>query len=65
MKLLFLIKFQLLKSGAFAPVDVIIPAGPTGLDPGQTAFFQAVNIGTKIARGSIEIVNDVLFINQR
>jgi len=29
------------------------------LDPGQTAFFQALNISTKIARGSIEIINQV------
>jgi hypothetical protein len=26
--------------GATAPVDVIVPAGPTGCDPGQTSFFQ-------------------------
>lgn len=47
------------RSGAFAPTDVTIPAGPTGLDPGQTAFFQALAISTKIVRGSIEIINPV------
>jgi large subunit ribosomal protein LP0 len=46
------------KQGSIAPVDVVIPPGPTGLDPGQTAFFQALNINTKIARGSIEIINE-------
>jgi large subunit ribosomal protein LP0 len=50
------------KQGSIAPVDVVVPPGPTGLDPGQTAFFQALNIGTKIARGSIEIINEVLLI---
>jgi len=50
------------KSGTIAPVDVYVPAGPTGLDPGQTSFFQALNIGTKIARGSIEIINTVHLI---
>jgi len=50
------------KSGTIAPVDVFVPAGPTGLDPGQTSFFQALNIGTKIARGSIEIINTVHLI---
>jgi len=50
------------KSGTFAPVDVWVPAGPTGLDPGQTSFFQALNIATKIARGSIEIVANVHLI---
>jgi len=50
------------RQGALAPIDVIVPPGPTGLDPGQTAFFQTLNIATKIARGSIEIVNQVLLI---
>lgn len=46
--------------GAIAPVDVMVPAGPTGCDPGQTGFFQALSIGTKIVKGQIEIVSDVL-----
>jgi len=50
------------KQGSVAPIDVVVPPGPTGLDPGQTAFFQALNIATKIARGSIEIINSVLLI---
>ncbi|KAI8910242.1 ribosomal protein L10-domain-containing protein [Gorgonomyces haynaldii] len=47
------------KAGAVAPVDVIIPAGNTGMEPGKTSFFQALGIPTKIARGTIEIVSDV------
>lgn len=50
------------KQGAIAPIEVIVPPGPTGLDPGQTSFFQALNIATKIARGSIEIINPVSLI---
>jgi len=50
------------KAGTFAPVDVWVPAGPTGLDPGQTAFFQSLSIPTKIAKGSIEILNPVHLI---
>jgi large subunit ribosomal protein LP0 len=46
--------------GAIAPIDVIVPPGPTGADPGQTAFFQALQIGTKIQKGQIEIINEVL-----
>ncbi|GLE02349.1 hypothetical protein PINS_up011187 [Pythium insidiosum] len=46
--------------GAIAPVDVVIPAGPTGCDPGQTSFFQALQVATKIQRGQIEIVSDQL-----
>jgi large subunit ribosomal protein LP0 len=52
------------KSGTMAPIDVFVPPGPTGLDPGQTGFFQALNIATKIARGSIEIINTVHLIKK-
>jgi large subunit ribosomal protein LP0 len=45
---------------AIAPVDVVIPAGPTGCDPGQTSFFQALQVATKIQKGQIEIVTDML-----
>lgn len=47
------------KVGVIAPVDVFIPPGPTGLDPGQTNFFQALNIATKIVKGAIEILTQV------
>jgi len=47
------------RAGALATVDVFVPAGNTGMEPGKTAFFQALRIPTKIARGTIEIVNDV------
>lgn len=50
------------KTGTVAPVDVILPAGPTGLDPGQTAFFQAAGIATKISKGSIELMNPVTLV---
>merc|ERR1711920_400933 len=35
-----------------------LPAGPTGMDPSQTSFFQALNIGTKIVKGQIELVSE-------
>jgi len=47
------------RAGALAPKDVVVPAGNTGIEPGKTSFFQALNIPTKIARGTIEIVSDV------
>jgi len=50
------------KAGAIAPVDVIVPAGNTGLEPTQTSFLQALNIPSKISRGQIEIVSDVHLI---
>jgi large subunit ribosomal protein LP0 len=43
------------RAGAIAPLDVWIRAGSTGLDPKQTAFFQALNIPTKIVKTQIEI----------
>jgi len=47
------------RAGAFAPRDVFVPAGNTGMEPGKTSFFQALGIPTKIARGTIEIVSDI------
>jgi len=52
------------KAGVIAPTNVVIPAGPTGQDPSQTSFFQALDIPTKINRGQIEIVDDVKLINK-
>jgi large subunit ribosomal protein LP0 len=50
--------------GSIAPVDVKVPAGPTGCDPGQTNFFQVLQIPTKIVKGQIEITNDVNLIKK-
>jgi len=47
------------RPGAVAPSDVWVPAGNTGMEPGKTSFFQALGVPTKIARGTIEIVNDL------
>jgi len=47
------------KAGALAPVDVIVPAGGTNMEPTKTSFFQALSIQTRINKGSIEIINDV------
>jgi large subunit ribosomal protein LP0 len=50
------------RAGAIAPVDVTIPAQVTSLGPEKTSFFQALQIPTKITRGTIEIINDVNLI---
>jgi len=52
------------KAGAIAPIDVILPAQNTCLGPEKTSFFQALSIQTKIARGTIEILNDVHIIKK-
>jgi len=46
------------KSGQNSMVDLSLSSGPTGMDPSQTSFFQALNIGTKIVKGQIELVSD-------
>jgi len=46
------------KSGQVSMVNMNLPAGPTGMDPSQTSFFQALNIGTKIVKGQIELVSE-------
>jgi large subunit ribosomal protein LP0 len=50
------------RPGAIAPVDVQVKSGPTGCDPGQTNFFQVLQIPTKIVKGQIEITSDVNLI---
>merc|ERR1712188_184109 len=52
------------KAGAFAQCDVTIPKGITALEPSMTSFLQALNIGSKIPKGSIEIINDVELFKQ-
>lgn len=44
--------------GAIAPIDVIVPAGKTGLDPTQTHFFLALNIQTKIEQSQVTMLKD-------
>lgn len=52
------------KAGMIAPKDVSVPAGPTGLDPKQTGFFQNLQIQTKIVKQQIEIVADKTVITK-
>lgn len=52
------------KAGALAPLDVMVPPQNTGLGPEKTSFFQALSIPTKIARGTIEILNEVHLIKE-
>lgn len=50
------------KAGAIAPVDVKLPPQNTGMGPEKTSFFQALQIPTKISKGTIEILNEVHLI---
>jgi len=52
------------KAGIKAPADVIIPKGVTTLEPTKTSFLQALNIASKINKGTIEILQDVNLIRK-
>lgn len=44
------------RAGAIAPCDVKLQPQNTGLGPEKTSFFQALQIPTKISKGTIEIL---------
>lgn len=50
------------RTGAVAPVDVVVPPQVTALGPEKTSFFQALSVPTKISRGNIEITAPVNLI---
>jgi large subunit ribosomal protein LP0 len=52
------------RSGVVAPIHVHVPAGVTSLQPTETSFFQALNISTKVTKGSLEILADVHLIQK-
>jgi large subunit ribosomal protein LP0 len=47
------------KPGDISQCEVVVPPGPTGMDPSQISFFHALQITTKINKGMIEIQKDV------
>jgi len=49
---------QAARVGAISPIDVVIPPGPTGMDPSQITFFHALSISTKIQKSQIEITKE-------
>jgi len=52
------------KIGQVAPEDVFVDPGPTGMEPTQTQFLQALNIASKIVKGQVEIINRVHLVKQ-
>jgi len=52
------------KVGSISQCTVSIPAGNTGISPDKTSFFQALGISTKVVKGAIEILNDVLILKE-
>jgi len=52
------------RPGQVAQCDVVIEACNTGIEPGQTTFFQALNIPTRINKGTIEILNTITLVRK-
>jgi large subunit ribosomal protein LP0 len=47
------------KAGAIAQCDLILPRGITQLEPSQTPLLQALDIPTKVSKGTLEVLKDV------
>merc|ERR1711998_479760 len=52
------------RAGQLAQCKVVVPAGNTGMEPTMTSFLQALNIPSKITKGSIEILSPVDLIKK-
>jgi large subunit ribosomal protein LP0 len=55
------------KVGAISPIEVILPAGSTGMDSSQIEYFQALKIPTKVIKNQLEIVSatKILVVGQK
>ena len=51
-------RWQGAKAGKISNVGLVLPSGPTGMEPSQTSFFQLLSIGTKIVKDQIELTSD-------
>jgi len=52
------------KAGIIAPNDVIVPKGPTGMEPTQTSFLLALNIASKFRWGQVDLIHGVPLIKK-
>jgi large subunit ribosomal protein LP0 len=55
------------KVGALSPVEIILPAGPTGMDASQVDYFQNLRIQTKVVKNQLDIINPtkILIVGQK
>jgi len=62
----FLVEKQA-KVGAISPIEVTLPAGPTGMDASQIDYFQALKIPTKVVKNQLEVMSatKILSIGQK
>lgn len=52
------------RTGVIAPCDVVIPAGPTGIEVGKIDLFHKLNINCKTVKSAIEVVKEVKVITK-
>jgi len=52
------------RTGVFAPCDVTIPEGPTGIEVGKIDLFHKLNISCKTVKSAIEVVKPVKIITK-
>lgn len=52
------------RTGVTAPCDVVISAGPTGIEVGKIDLFHKLNINCKTVKSAIEVVKDVKIITR-
>jgi len=52
------------RTGIIAPCDVVIPAGPTGIEVGKIDLFHKLNISCKTVKSAIEVVKEVQIITK-
>merc|ERR1712226_1403902 len=52
------------RTGVTAPCDVVIPAGPTGIEVGKIDLFHKLNISCKTVKSAIEVVKPVQIITK-
>jgi len=50
--------------GDIAPCDVYVYRGPTGLEPTQCCFTGLLGVPTRINKGQIDIVDDILLVKE-
>ena len=55
------------KQGQLSPIEVTLPAGPTGMDASQVDYFQNLRIQTKVVRNQLEVINPtkILVVGQK
>lgn len=52
------------RTGVLSPCNVILPAGPTGIEVGKIDLFHKLNISCKTVKSAIEINKDVKIITR-